>query len=38
VRSGACVTHKENDLPAVMLERFGNEHGFVGRPQNAAAE
>jgi len=22
VRSGACVTHKAKDLPAVMLERF----------------
>jgi hypothetical protein len=38
VRSGACVTHKEKDLPAVMLERFGDENGFVSRPQHAAAE
>jgi hypothetical protein len=33
------VTHKAKDLPAVMLERSGDETGFVGRPgQNAAAE
>jgi hypothetical protein len=38
VRSGACVTHKSKDLPAVMVERFGDEAGYVGRPQNAAAE
>src|SRR6202158_979428 len=38
VRSGACVTHKAKDLPAVMVERFGDETGFVGRPRNAAAE
>jgi hypothetical protein len=39
VRSGACVTHKARDLSAVMLERFGDETGFVGRPdRNAAAE
>ena len=38
VRSGACVTNKAKDLPAVMLERFGDETGFVGRPRNAAAE
>ena len=38
VRSGACVTHKSKDLPAVMVERFGDEAGFVGRPHNAAAE
>jgi hypothetical protein len=39
VRSGACVTHKAKDLPAVMLERFGDETGFVGRSgRNAAAE
>jgi hypothetical protein len=38
VRSGACVTHKSKDLPAVMVERFGDEAGFVGRGQNAAAE
>jgi hypothetical protein len=38
VRSGACVTHKAKDLPAVMVERFGDEVGYVGRPRNAAAE
>jgi hypothetical protein len=38
VRSGACVTNKAKDLPAVMVERFGDETGFVGRPRNAAAE
>jgi phthalate 4,5-dioxygenase len=38
VRSGACVTHKSKDLPAVMVERFGDEAGFVGRAHNAAAE
>jgi phthalate 4,5-dioxygenase len=38
VRSGACVTHKDKDLPAVMVERFGDVAGFVGRPRTAAAE
>jgi phenylpropionate dioxygenase-like ring-hydroxylating dioxygenase large terminal subunit len=38
VRSGACVTNKTKDLPAVMLERFGDVAGFVGRPRIAAAE
>ena len=38
VRSGACVTHKAKDLPAVMVERFGDAAGFVGRPRIAAAE
>jgi hypothetical protein len=38
VRSGACVTHKAKDLPAVMVERFGDATGFVGRPRTAAAE
>jgi phthalate 4,5-dioxygenase len=38
VRSGACVTHKAKDLPAVMVERFGDVAGFVGRPTTAAAE
>jgi phthalate 4,5-dioxygenase len=38
VRSGACVTNKAKDLPAVMVERFGDATGFVGRPRNAAAE
>ena len=39
VRSGACVTNKAKDLPAVMIERFGDAAGFVGGPgQNAAAE
>jgi hypothetical protein len=32
------VTHKSKDLPAVMVERFGDEAGYVGRPHNAAAE
>jgi hypothetical protein len=38
VRSGACVTSKARDLPAVMLERFGDVAGFVGRRKIAAAE
>jgi phenylpropionate dioxygenase-like ring-hydroxylating dioxygenase large terminal subunit len=38
VRSGACVTNKAKDLPAVMVERFGDPAGFVGRPRIAAAE
>jgi phthalate 4,5-dioxygenase len=38
VRSGACVTNKAKDLPAVMVERFGDPAGFVGRPRVAAAE
>jgi hypothetical protein len=38
VRSGACVTNKAKDLPAVMVERFGDPAGFVGRPRTAAAE
>ena len=38
VRSGGCVTHKAKELSAVMLERFGDETGYVGRPRNAAAE
>jgi hypothetical protein len=39
VRSGACVTHKSKDLPAVMVERFGDVAGYVGRPgHHAAAE
>ena len=39
VRSGACVTSKAKDLTAVMVERFGDAAGFVGRPgRNAAAE
>jgi hypothetical protein len=40
VRSGACVTHKSKELPAVMLERFGDETGYVGprAGKNAAAE
>jgi hypothetical protein len=33
VRSGACVTHKSKDLPAVMVERFGDPAGFVGPPR-----
>ncbi len=39
VRSGACVTSKAKDLTAVMIERFGDAAGYVGRPgRNAAAE
>ncbi|HEX2366676.1 MAG TPA: ring-hydroxylating oxygenase subunit alpha, partial [Bradyrhizobium sp.] len=38
VRSGACVTSKAKDLPAVMVERFGDAAGFVGRPRTVAAE
>jgi phthalate 4,5-dioxygenase len=39
VRSGACVTHKAKGLSEVMVERFGDEAGYVGRPsRNAAAE
>ena len=38
VRSGACVTHRDKDLAAVMVERFGDAAGFIGRPRNAAAE
>jgi hypothetical protein len=38
VRSGACVTSKAKDLPAVMVERFGAATGYVGRPRHAAAE
>jgi len=38
VRSGACVTGKEKDLPAVMVERFGDATGYVGRPRHVAAE
>jgi len=32
VRSGACVTSKAKDLTAVMIERFGDPAGYVGRP------
>jgi hypothetical protein len=38
VRSGACVTDKSKDLPAVMVERFGEATGYVGKPRIAAAE
>ena len=38
VRSGGCVTHKEKDLPAVMVERFGDPAGYVGQQYVAAAE
>ena len=38
VRAGACVTHKGKDLPAVMVERFGDASGFVGSPRSATAE
>jgi phthalate 4,5-dioxygenase len=37
VRSGACVTSKTKDLAAVMIERFGDAAGFVGRPGRSAA-
>jgi phthalate 4,5-dioxygenase oxygenase subunit len=32
------VTNKAKDLPAVMVERFGEETGYVGQSRNAAAE
>ncbi|MDH2344889.1 hypothetical protein QCM77_11130 [Bradyrhizobium sp. SSUT18] len=32
------VTSKAKDISAVMLERFGDVAGFVGRPRIAAAE
>ena len=38
VRSGACVTDKAKELPAVMVERFGEATGYIGRPRGAAAE
>jgi phthalate 4,5-dioxygenase oxygenase subunit len=38
VRSGACVTDKAKELSAVMVERFGEATGYVGRRRNAAAE
>jgi hypothetical protein len=38
VRSGACVTDKAKDLAEVMVERFGEPTGYVGRPRIAAAE
>ena len=38
MRSGACVTSKAKDLTTVMIERFGDAVGFVGRPRIAAAE
>ena len=38
VRSGGCVTNKAKELTAVMVERFGDATGFVGRPRTAAAE
>ena len=38
VRSGACVTSKAKDLTSVMIERFGDAAGYVGRPRIAAAE
>src|ERR1700723_3338906 len=37
VRSGACVTHKAKELPTVMIERFGDADGYVGRPQISGA-
>ncbi len=36
VRSGACITHKSKSLSEVMLERFGDATGFVGRTAAAA--
>jgi len=38
VRSGACVTHKAKDLPAVMVERFGDATGYVGRRRSEASD
>jgi hypothetical protein len=38
VRAGACITHKSKDLAAVMVERFADPAGFVGRGQLAAAK
>lgn len=38
VRSGACVTSRMKDLPAVMLERFGDVAGFAGHSRILAAE
>ena len=32
MRSGGCVTHKAKELSAVMVERFGEETGYVGGP------
>jgi hypothetical protein len=37
-RSGGRAAHQAKDLPAVMLERFGDLAGIVGRPRIAAAE
>lgn len=38
VRSGARVTSKAKDFPAVMLERLVDVAGVVGRPGITAAE
>src|SRR5258705_13390610 len=38
VRSGACVTHKTKDLPAVIGGRFGDAPGFVRRATVSAPE
>jgi hypothetical protein len=37
-RSGGRAAHQAKDLPAGMLERFGDLAGFVGWPRIAAAE
>ena len=39
VRSGTCVASRAKDLTAVMIERFGDAAGYVGRSgRDAAAE
>jgi phthalate 4,5-dioxygenase len=38
VRAGASVTHKSKDLATVMVERFGDPVGFIGRGQPVAAK
>jgi phthalate 4,5-dioxygenase oxygenase subunit len=32
------VTDKSKDFPAVMVDRFGEATGYVGKPRIAAAE
>ena len=38
VQSGAAITHKSKSLAEVMLERFGDSAGFVGKHRAEAAE
>ena len=38
VRAGASVTHKSKDFHTVMVERFGDPSGLIGRGRAAAAE